>query len=214
MCCASKLPVDRQWKLALVRRARGHLAGFSHGMLVLAGPWARRCAQMRGRAAQRTICIDIWNQLGNFGNDQEQPDPRAKAARDGRRSCVWTPAAGWYLSALSQALHGLCGCIRLRIGLTLVNRYSIACCSARAAQGSAIRAAIAHWQHQPISSTQSTRRTAPHSIATAARLALARSDRARAGSRAAAPASKQSHGQILCTRRRPVSSWCCSRGGY
>jgi len=26
---------------------------------------------MRGRAAQRTICIDIWNLLGKFGNDQE-----------------------------------------------------------------------------------------------------------------------------------------------
>ena len=38
--------------------------------IVSMGP-ARRCAQMRGRAAQRTICIDIWNLLGKFGNDQE-----------------------------------------------------------------------------------------------------------------------------------------------
>ena len=34
----------------------------------------------------------------DFGNDQEQPDPRA-SCRGGRRSCVRTPAAGWYLSA-------------------------------------------------------------------------------------------------------------------
>ena len=51
--------------------------------IVSMGP-ARRCAQMRGRAAQRTICIDIWNLLGKFGNDQEHSVTHVQKAARGR----------------------------------------------------------------------------------------------------------------------------------